>query len=88
MISVCLLTLAGLVLLIASPMLLLLGGWGGADSGSVGRGVLTVLGFPWLVFLASAGVARALVVRRYAVLSCLPACIPLFAELWVYRGMR
>jgi hypothetical protein len=47
--------LSGCALLIASPALLLLGAWAGADGGSVPKGLANVLGVPWLIFITCLG---------------------------------
>lgn len=74
---------AGLALLLASPVLLLFGGIGGADEGSVYDGLWKVLGVPWLGFIACA-VASALLMRaRRPIAACVPAALPLAALGWV-----
>jgi hypothetical protein len=81
-----LLMLAGFVLLVASPMLLILGGWGGADSGSVLRGIGAVFGLPWLTYLGSAAGAALLLHYNRPFLACLPAIIPVAIETWLLAG--
>lgn len=77
------LDLAGGALLVASPFLLFLGGWAGADATTVGNGIAWVLGIPWLIFLACTAAAALALRRRRPALACLPAVVPLLVELWL-----
>ncbi len=80
-----LLSIAGVILIAASPLLLILGGWGGSDSGSVLGGLAIVVGLPWLIYLLSA-VLVFLLLRRLPYLACLPAIIPLAIEARLLGG--
>jgi hypothetical protein len=77
------LIVAGFVLLVASPMLLVLGGWGGADSGSIVRGIGAVFGLPWLVYFVCAAAAASLLHYDRSAFACLPAVIPVALEMWL-----
>ena len=76
----------GLALLAATPMLLFFGGWTGADSGSVARGMAVVLGLPWLIYLACAAAVRALLRMGRPLLACVLAVALVYPVIWLGRN--
>jgi len=77
--------LSGCALLIASPALLLLGAWAGADGGSVPKGLANVLGVPWLIFITCLA-AVMWAVKRHPSLALIAAVIPPIIESWIYMS--
>ena len=83
-----LLVAAGVCLLTVSPILLLLGAWGGSDIGSVADGIASIVGLPWLVYAASVAVAVVLIHHRWNMLALAVALVPAAAETWIVLSFR
>ena len=73
----------GVLLMACSPFMLLLGGWGGADSGSILEGVAIVAVLPWVLYLASSAGALFLLSHRHRRSALVLALCQLVPVIWI-----